>query len=146
MRIGFLIFSFGFDFVVHLVSRCLSFALTFMVVTLLTSRYVRVLATVCYPDVSGCPTFDQHICLRTCVGVLPWPSSHRFSWLHIRNQAKIFVVVPSSCLCRFRLPLFRNLAQTCRVFVSSRLFCVLVIAAVCIGRAAVDHLIGQFEY
>ena len=71
MRIGFLIFSFGFDFVAQLVSRCLFFALTFRVVTFLTSAYVRVFASVCYPDFSGCPTFDQHICLRTCVGVLP---------------------------------------------------------------------------
>ena len=76
MRISFLIFSFGLDFLVQLVSRCLFFALTFKVVTLLTGRYVRVLASVCYPDFSGCPTFDQDICLRTCVGVLPWPSSH----------------------------------------------------------------------
>ena len=71
-----MIFSFGFDFVVQLVSRCLFFALTFRVVTLLTSMYGRVLASVCYPDFSGCPTFDLHICLRTCAGVLPWPSSH----------------------------------------------------------------------
>ena len=76
MRIGFLIFSFGFDFVVQLVSTCLFFALTFRVDTLLNSTYVRVLVSVCYPDISGCPTFDQHICLRACVGVLPWPSSH----------------------------------------------------------------------
>ena len=70
MRIGFLIFSSGLDFVVQLVSRCLFFALTFRVVTLLTSTYVRVLASVCYPDFSGYPTFDQDIRLRTCVGVL----------------------------------------------------------------------------
>ena len=77
VRIGFLIFSFGFDFVVKLVSRCLFFALTFRVVTLLTSTYVRVvLVSVCYPEFLGCLTFDQHICLRACVGVLPWPSSH----------------------------------------------------------------------
>ena len=76
VRIGFLIFSFGFDFVVQLSSRCLFFALAFRVVTLVTSTYVRVLATACYPDFSGCPTFDQHICLRACVGVLPWLSSH----------------------------------------------------------------------
>ena len=30
------------------------------------------------------------------------------------------MVVPSACLRRFNLPRFRNLAQTCRVFVSSR--------------------------
>ena len=33
-------------------------------------------------------------------------------------------MVPSSCLCRFRLPRFCNLAQTCRVLVSYRLFSV----------------------
>ena len=71
VRIGFLIFSFGFNFVVQLASRCLFFALTFQVVILLNSTYVRMLESVCYPDFSGCPTFDQHICLRTCVGVLP---------------------------------------------------------------------------
>ena len=76
MRIGILIFSFGIDFVVQLVSRCLFFAFTFQVVTLLTSTCVRVFESVCYPDISGCPTFDQHMCLRVCVGVLPWPSSH----------------------------------------------------------------------
>ena len=76
MRIGFLIFSFGFDFVVQLVSRCLFFALTLRVVTLLNSKYVRVLVSVCYPDFSGCSTFDEHTCLRACVVVLPWPSSH----------------------------------------------------------------------
>ena len=75
MRIGFLIFSFGFDFVFQLVSRCLFFALTFRVVTLLNSTCVRVFVSVCYTDFSGCLTFDQHICLRACVGVLPWPSS-----------------------------------------------------------------------
>ena len=58
MRIGFLIFSFGFDFVVQLVSRCLFFALTFRVVTISTSTSVCVLASVCYPglratDVAG---------------------------------------------------------------------------------------------
>ena len=88
MRIGFLIFSLGFDFVVQLVSRCLFFALTLRVVTLLNSTYFRVLVSVCYPDFSGCPTFDQHTFLRACVGVLSWPSSHRFSWLHFRNQAE----------------------------------------------------------
>ena len=71
MRIGFLIFSFGFDFVVQLVSRCLFFALILRVVTLLNSTCVRVLESVCYPDFSGCPNVDQHVCLRTCVGVLP---------------------------------------------------------------------------
>ena len=76
VRIGFFIFSFGIDFVVQLVSRCLFFALTFWVVPLLTSTYVCVLASVCYADFSGCPTFDQHICWRACVSVLPWPSSH----------------------------------------------------------------------
>ena len=55
MRIGFLNFSFGFDFVVQLASRCLSFALTFRVVPLLTSTYVCVLASVCYP---GLPATD----------------------------------------------------------------------------------------
>ena len=69
-RIGFYIFSLGFDFVVQLVSRCLFFALTFRVVPLLTSTNVCVLVSVCYPEFSGCPTFDQHICLRACVGVL----------------------------------------------------------------------------
>ena len=76
MRIGFLIFSFGFDFVVELVSTCIFFALTRRFVTLLNSTYVRVLVSVCYPDFSDCSTFDEHICLRACVGVLPWPSSH----------------------------------------------------------------------
>ena len=46
VRIGFLILSFGFDFVVQLVSRCLFFALTLGVVTLLNSTYVRVLVSV----------------------------------------------------------------------------------------------------
>ena len=55
VRIRFLIFSFGFDFVVQLVSRCLLFALTFRVATLLTSTYVCVLASVCYP---GLPATD----------------------------------------------------------------------------------------
>ena len=55
MRIGFLIFSFGFDFAVQLVSRCLFFAWTFRVVTLLTSTYVCLLASVCYP---GLPATD----------------------------------------------------------------------------------------
>ena len=49
VRIGFLIFSFGTDFVVQLISRCLFFALTFRVVPLLTSTYVCVLASVCHP-------------------------------------------------------------------------------------------------
>ena len=49
MRIGFLIFSFGIDFVVQLVSRCLFFALTLRVVPLLTNTYVCVIASVCYP-------------------------------------------------------------------------------------------------
>ena len=71
MRIGFWIFSFGFDLVVQLVPRCLFFALNFRVVTLLTSTYVCVLVSVCYPDFSGCLSFDEHICLRACVGVLP---------------------------------------------------------------------------
>ena len=42
VRIGFFIFPFGFDFVVQLVSRCLFFALTLRVLTLLNSTYVRV--------------------------------------------------------------------------------------------------------
>ena len=46
MRIGFLIFSFGFDFVVQFVSRCLFLALTLRVVTLLNSTYIRVLVSV----------------------------------------------------------------------------------------------------
>ena len=49
MRISFLISSFGFDFIVQIFSRCLFFALTFRVVTLLNSTYVCVLASVCYP-------------------------------------------------------------------------------------------------
>ena len=85
MRIGFLIFSFGVDFLVQLVSRCLFFALTFRLVTLLTSTYVCVGVL---PDFPGCPIFDQHICLHACVGVLPWSSSHWFSWLHFRSQAE----------------------------------------------------------
>ena len=76
VRIGFLIFSIGFDFVVQLVSRCLFFALILRVVTLLNSTYVRVLVWVCYPDFPGRSPFHEHICLRACVGVLPWPSSH----------------------------------------------------------------------
>ena len=48
-RIDFLFFSFGFDFAVQLVSRCLFFALTFGVVPLLTSTCVCVLVSVCYP-------------------------------------------------------------------------------------------------
>ena len=75
VRIVFLTSSSEFDFVVQLVSRCLFFVLTFQVVTILNSTYVRVLVSACYPDFSGCPTFDQHICLRACVGVLPWPPS-----------------------------------------------------------------------
>ena len=75
VRICFLMFAFGFDYVVQLVSRCLFFAWTFRVVTLLSSTYVRVLVSVWNPDVSGCPTLDQHIYLRACVGVLPWPSN-----------------------------------------------------------------------
>ena len=55
MRIGFVFFSFGFDFVVQVVSRCLFLALTFQVVPLLTSTYVCVLASVCYP---GLPATD----------------------------------------------------------------------------------------
>ena len=78
MRIGFSIFFFGFDFVVQFVSRCLFFALILRVVTLLNSTCVRVLVSVCYPDFSGCSTFDEHKCLRACVDVLPWPSSLRF--------------------------------------------------------------------
>ena len=34
------------------------------------------------------------------------------------------MMVPFSCLCRFSLPRFHNLAQTCRVFVSPRRFSV----------------------
>ena len=49
VRIDFLFFSFGFDFVVQLVSRCLFFALTVRVVPLLTRTYVSVLVSVCYP-------------------------------------------------------------------------------------------------
>ena len=49
VRIDILIFSFGFDSVVQLVSRCLFFALTFRVVPLLTSTHVRALVSVCYP-------------------------------------------------------------------------------------------------
>ena len=76
VRIGFLIFSFGFDFVVQLVSRYLFFVLTFRVVPLLTSTYVCVLVSVCYPGFLSCFTFDQYVCLRVCAVVLPWPSSH----------------------------------------------------------------------
>ena len=61
VRVGFLNISFGLDFVVQLVSRCLFFALTLGVVTLLNSSYVRVLVSVCSPDVSDCSTFDEHI-------------------------------------------------------------------------------------
>ena len=46
MRIGFFVFSFGFVFVFQLVSRCLFFALTLRVLTLLNSTYVRVLVWV----------------------------------------------------------------------------------------------------
>ena len=53
MRVVFLIFSFGFDFVVQFVPRCLFFALTFRVVPLLTSKYVCVLVSVCYPGLSA---------------------------------------------------------------------------------------------
>ena len=55
VRIDFTIFSFGFDFVVKTVSRCLFFALTFWVIPLLTSPYVCVLVSVCYP---GLPATD----------------------------------------------------------------------------------------
>ena len=48
VRIDFLIFSFGFDFVVQIVSKCLFFASIFRVVPLLTSTYVCVLVSVCY--------------------------------------------------------------------------------------------------
>ena len=54
MCIDLLIFSFGFGFVVQLVSRCF-FPLTFRVVPLLTSTYVGVLVSVCYP---GLPAAD----------------------------------------------------------------------------------------
>ena len=76
MRIGFYIFFFGFYFVVQFVSECLFFALTLRVVTRLSSKDVRVLVSVCHPDLSGCSTFDEHTCLRACVVVLAWPSSH----------------------------------------------------------------------
>ena len=49
MRMNILIISWGFDFVVQLVSRCFFFALTIRVVPLLTSTYVCVLVSVRYP-------------------------------------------------------------------------------------------------
>ena len=88
MHIGFLIFSFGFDFVVELVSWCLFFALTFRVIPLLTSTYVCVLVSVCYPSLSA-------------TGL---PSS-------------IFVIITNFRLTyRFSLPRFRNLASNLPFF------------------------------
>ena len=49
VRIDIIILFSKFDIVVQLVSRCLFFALTFQVVPLLTSTYVCVLVSVCYP-------------------------------------------------------------------------------------------------
>ena len=121
MRIGFLIFSFGFDFVVQLVSRCLVFALILRVVTLLNSTCVRVLVSVCYPDFSGRPTFTStYVCVLASVCYPGLPATDL--------AGSIFVARPKHydgsvfLLFRLSLPRLRNLAQTCCVFVSSRRF------------------------
>ena len=70
VRIDFLIFSFGFDFVVQLVSRCLFFALTFRVVPVLTSTYVYALVSVCYPGLPATGSARSFFVTRltTCGG------------------------------------------------------------------------------
>ena len=79
------------------VSLCRCATLTFRVVPLLTSTYVCVLASVCYP---GLPATDL--------------AGSIFVTMQKNYDGSVFL------LCRFSLPRFRNLAQTCRVFVSSR--------------------------
>ena len=92
MRIGFLIFSIGFD-VVQIVSRCLFFVLTFRVVPLLISTYVFVLVSVCYPG-------------------LPATGLARSIFV---TRPKIDMV-PSCCYCWFSLPSFHNLASNLPCF------------------------------
>ena len=80
-------------------SRCATLA--FRVVPLLTSTYVCVLASVCYPDLPATDLAGSIFVTR--------PKSY---------DGSVFV------LCWLSLPRLRNLAQTCRVFVSSRRFSV----------------------
>ena len=123
MRIGFLIFSFVFDLVVQLVSRCLLFALILRVVTLLNSTCVRVLYRCVILTFRVVPLFTStYVCVLASVCYPGLPATDL--------AGSIFVTRPKNfdgsvfLLCRFNLPRFRNLAQTCRVFVSSRRFSV----------------------
>ena len=129
MRMNFLIFAFGFDFVVQLVSRCLFFALTFRVVPLLTSTYVA--------------------CLCRC-DTLPYQPLLLLA--PFSQPARKNVMVSFLCSCRFSLPRFRNLAANRPCFVSSRRFSIplLYIPLNCCGLVLVGlsldfcatHIIG----
>ena len=90
VRIGFLIFSVGIDFVAQLVSRCLFFTLTFRVVTLLNSTYVRVLVSVCYLNLRVVPLLTSiYVCVLASVCYPGLPATDL--------AGSIFVTRPKIC-------------------------------------------------